>query len=215
MTKSHALLLSAGALALAVTDNLTAAPINGSISFNGNVTPFVSSTGTGTVASDYSLAHSLVFGQTFVSAGADGSFAAVPQNSTVTLFSPLRINPPGLPVPATTPLWTTAIGGFSFVLSTLTEDVLVSPFNTLTLRGTGELEDGNPLDNNSGTWVATFTLAGANAGETFSWNSSAKADVPGVADTSGCFMLLGLSMVSLGAFGRLCKDKGKDIDIAA
>ncbi len=215
MIKSHALLLSAGALALAITDNLTAAPISGSISFNGNVTPFISATGTGTVASDYSLAHSLVFGQTFVSAGADGSFASVPQNSLVNLFSPLQINPPGLPVPASTPLWTTAIGGFSFVLSTLTEDVLTSPFNTLTLRGAGELEDGNPLDDTTGTWVATFTLAGANSGETFSWNSSAKADIPSVSDASGCFVLLGLGMVSLGAFGRMRKEDDKENDIAA
>jgi hypothetical protein len=206
--KPHAIVTGAGALALALatTSNLTAAPISGSISFNGNVTPFVSTTGTGAVATDYSLAHSLVFGQTFVSAGADGSFAGVTQNSSVNLFSPLQINAPGLPSPATTPLWTTSIGGFSFILSTLTEDVLVSPFNTLTLRGSGELEDGNPLDDTMGTWVATFTMADATMGETFSWNSSAESSAKAVSDTSGCFMLLGLGMVSLSAFGRSCKE---------
>ena len=203
-TKKHALLIiSGGAVALALLPITTSAvPITGSISFNGNVTPFVNSTGTGTLATDYSMAHSLVFGQTFVSAGADGAFTAVPQNSQVVLFSPLRINPPGLPTPPTTPLWATAIGGFSFTLITLTEDILVSPFNTLTLRGTGLLSDGNPLDNNTGTWVATFTTAHSAAGATFSWNSSSSGDIRGVPDGGSTIMLLGCGMLGLALWGR-------------
>jgi len=192
-TNQHTLLvISAGAVALAgLPEAMQAGTITGSISFNGNVTPYVSTTGTATIATDYSIAHSLVFGQTFVSAGADGSFSGVPLNSQVFLYSPLQINPPGLPVPATTPLWTTAIGGFSFTLTTLTEDVLVSPFNTLTLRGTGVISDGNPLDENTGTWVATFTTAKSAAGETFSWNSSSQADTVPVSDGGNTAMLLG------------------------
>jgi hypothetical protein len=203
--------IGAGALALAIMPlAVRAVPISGSISFNGNVTPFVSTTGTGSVASDYSTAHSLVFGQTFVSAGADGSFASVPVNSTVLLFSPLAINPPGLPVPPTAPLWTTSIGGFTFTLTTLTEDVLVSPFNTLTLRGTGVLADGNPADKNTGTWVATFTTASSTSGgATFSWNSSSQSDVASVPDNYASCMLLGLGLISLRAFGYFKKDQAK------
>ncbi len=207
-TKKTLIVIGAGAFALAIAPQTTlATTLSGSISFNGNVTPFVSANGTGQVASDFSVAHSLVFGQSFVSAGADGSFAGVTQNSQVNLYSPLQINPPGLPFPATTPLWTTAVGGFSFTLATLTEDVLVSPFNTLTLRGTGVISDGNPADSNTGTWVATLTSAQSANGLTFSWNSSSKADVAvtSVPDHSGSVMLLGVSLIALGAFGNLRK----------
>jgi hypothetical protein len=195
----HALSLLGVALA-ALPLTSSAVPITGSISFNGNVTPFVTTTGTGTVAANYSDAHSLVFAETFVSAGANGSFASVPLNSQVTLYSPLEVNPPGLPVPPTTPLWTTAIGDFSFTLTTLTEDVLTSPFNTMTLRGTGTLSDGNPLDTNTGTWVATFTTATSGSGVTFSWNSSAQADIPSVADGGPTAILLGCGLLGLSLF---------------
>ena len=209
-TRIHSLsIVGAGAVALAMLPLETQAiPITGSISFNGNVTPYISTTGTGPVATDYSMAHSLVFGQTFVSAGANGSFAAVPQNSQVSLYSPLLVNPTGLPVPSGTPLWSTAIGGFSFTLTTLVEDVLLSPFNTMTLRGTGIISDGNPLDNTIGTWVATFTLAQATGGETFSWNSSSRADVAGVPDGGSSSILLGLGLASLSAFGCFRKVNG-------
>lgn len=203
MTKArtYASLVSAGAVALVMSVQETSAvPINGSISFNGNVTPYVSTTGTGTVATDYSAAHSLVFGQTFVSAGADGSFASVPQNSQVFVYSPLVINPTALPVPSTTPLWSTAVGGFTFTLSLLTEDPLVSPFNTLTLRGIGVISDGIAADQNTGTWVATFTTAQSAAGETFSWNSSSRANIPGVPDGGSCLILLGLGLASVTVF---------------
>lgn len=204
MTKitKHALsVFSTGALALAIAAPSTfATPISGSISFNGNVTPYVSVTGTGAVATDYSDAHSLVFGQSFVSAGANGSFAGVPVNSQVFVYSPLVINPPGLPVPAGTPLWTTAVGGFTFTLTTLTEDVLVSPFNTLTLRGSGELEDGNSADTETGTWVATFTTASSASGMTFSWNSSSQSSIPAT-DASASFTLLGIGLIALSAIG--------------
>ncbi|HUC86261.1 MAG TPA: hypothetical protein VL970_13775 [Candidatus Acidoferrales bacterium] len=201
-TRIHALwMVGAGTVALTVLpQQALAVPIVGSISFNGNVTPYVDSTGTGTVATDYSTAHSLVFGETFVAVGADGSFASVPQNSQVFVYSPLIINPPSLPVPSTAPLWSTSVGGFTFTLTLLTEDVLVSPFDTLTLRGTGVISDGNPADSNTGTWVATFTTAQSQDGETFSWNSSSKGNIPGVPDGGASFILLGLGLVSVRAF---------------
>jgi hypothetical protein len=205
-TRIYASLVSAGAVALVMSAQETSAvPINGSISFNGNVTPYVSTTGTGAVATDYSKAHSLVFGQSFVSAGADGSFASVPQNSQVFLYSPLLINPTALPAPSTTPLWSTAIGGFTFTLSLLTEDLLVSPFNTMTLRGTGVISDGIAADQNTGTWVATFTTAQSADGETFSWNSSSKADIPGVPDGGSSLMMLGLGLASVTGFNYFRK----------
>jgi hypothetical protein len=197
--------IGAGAIALALVTQTYAVPISGSISFNGNVTPYVSTTGTGATAANYSLAHSLVFGQSFVSAAASGSFAGVPINSAVSLYSPLMVNAPALPSPATTPLWTTSIGGFAFTLTTLTEDTLASPFNTMTLRGTGTMSDGNPLDSNSGTWVATFTLAQSGTGETFSWNSSSDATV-NVPEHSASFVLFGVSLLALGAFGYFRKE---------
>jgi len=209
ITNRHTLsAIGAGALALAMAPQTTSAiPITGSISFNGNVTPFVSATGTGAVAANYSQAASLVFGQTFVSAGADGSFASVPENSQVSMYSPLLINPPQLPSPSSTPLWITAIGGFSFTLTTLSEDVLVSPYNTLTLRGTGVISDGNPLDSDTGTWVATFTTAQSAGGVTFSWNSSSESTATSnVQEVSSSLMLLGAGLISLGGFGFLRKN---------
>jgi len=200
-------LLTIGAVAAIMPQSATATPITGSISFNGNVTPYVNASGTGTEATDYSLAHSLVFGQTSVSAGANGSFSGVTQGSAVSMYSPLLVNPPGLPVPATTPLWATAIGGFTFTLVTLTEDVLVSPFNTMTLRGTGTLSDGKAADTTTGTWVATFTTANSANGATFSWNSSSMADVAAVTDHATSIMLLGFGLVSLGAFGSFRKQQ--------
>jgi hypothetical protein len=205
-TKQILSIITVGAaVAALLPQSASATPISGSISFNGNVTPYDDSIGTGTVASDYSMAHSLVFGLTTVSAGANGSFSGVTEGSSVSMYSPLVVNPPGLPVPVTAPLWSTAIGGFTFTLVTLTEDVLVSPFNTMTLRGTGTLSDGNPADTTTGTWVATFTEANSNTGATFSWNSSSQSDITAVTDHGASVMLLGFGLISLGAYGSFRK----------
>lgn len=202
MTKTSKIALSvlmAGAVALTVVpDSAQANTIVGGISFNGNVTPYTTTDGTGTPAANYIVAHSVVFGPSVVSLGANGSFAGISAGTPVTMYSPLVINPPQLPIPATSPLWQVTVGSttFSFTLSTLTEPVDTA--TAMELTGSGIMSDGNPADSNTGTWVATFTTSGS----TFSWNASSSANVPEAGTT---LLLLGLGLTALGAFASLRK----------
>jgi hypothetical protein len=68
-----------------------------------------------------------------VSFGANGSFSAIPAGAFVTMYSPLVINPPALPVPATAPLWQVNVGPtlFTFTLSSLTEPTVQPTFWSL------------------------------------------------------------------------------------
>ena len=197
MTKTSKIALSmlmAGAVALnIVPQSAQASTIHGGISFDGSVTPYGSTDGSGAAVTDYTLAHSLVFGLSYVAAGANGSFAGVAQNTQVSMYSPLQINPTALPV-GNAPLWT--VNGFSFTLTTLTEPNL-SP-TVLVLQGAGIMTDGVPADANTGTWVATFTTSGS----TFSWNSSSSATVP---DAGTSLLLLGLGLTALGIFAQIRK----------
>ncbi len=194
VSKIALLVLVAGAVAsTTIPQNAQASTIHGGISFDGSVTPYIANNGTGPVANDYTLAHSLVFGQSFVAAGANGSFAGVAQDTQVSMYSPLQINPTALPI-GNQPLWT--VNGFSFTLTTLTEPS-VSP-TVLVLQGSGVISDSNPADSNTGTWVATFTTAGS----TFSWNSSSAATVP---DAGTSLLLLGMGLTALGAFAQIRK----------
>jgi hypothetical protein len=195
--------LLSGAVALVLAGQTAQAnTITGGISFSGNVTPYLSSTGSGPVATDYISAKSLVFGPSFVANGPTQTFAGItPITTPVTMYSPLVINPPQLPVPATSALWAVTFGGvtYSFTLSTLTEPVDQATFMTLT--GSGIMSDGTPADSNTGTWVATFTTAG----DTFSWNSSSGASgpsTPGTPDGGVTLMFLGLGLVLLAGYAR-------------
>jgi hypothetical protein len=191
-----------GAVILFANQSAQANLITGGISFNGNVTPYLNSTGTGTQASDFISAHSVNFGPTVVSAGANGSFAGILSGTPVTMYSPLVFNPPTLPVPATSPIWSVTSGGvtYSLTLSVLTEPVDQATFMTLT--GSGILSDGIPADSNTGNWVATFTTSGS----TFSWNSSSgSTTAPAVPDAGSSLLLLGLGLVALGVFVKVSK----------
>jgi hypothetical protein len=153
--------LAGGIAALAVAPRVAQASIvSGSISFYGNVTPYLDTTGTGTVATDFQSAHSLVFGTSYTAASPTGSFSGIAENSPVTM-SLIQFNPPQLPAAA---IWT--VGSYSFTLSTMTEPVDQPDF--LVLTGAGILSDGVPADDNTGVWIATFTTVGG----TYSWNSS-------------------------------------------
>jgi hypothetical protein len=149
-----------------------AAPIHGGISFSGDVTAFLSASGMGSEAMDFISAHSLVFGSTTVASGPTGTFSGIASGTPVTLYSPLEINPPALPVPATTPVWQVTSGGvtYKFTLATLTEPLDTS--DALELTGSGTFSDTiSSADSSPGTWVATFTTSGC----TYSWNASGKA----------------------------------------
>jgi hypothetical protein len=197
--------LMAGATALIIVPQSAEANIiSGGISFNGNVIAYDTTDGTGPEASDYISAHSVVFGPSVVSLGANGSFAGISADTPVTMYSPLDINPPQLPIPATSPLWSVTYGAvtYTFTLSTLTEPA--DQANFMVLTGAGNMSDGTPADDNTGTWVATFTTSG----DTFSWNASANAtggnglNVPEVGAT---IQFLGLALAGLAAFARLRK----------
>jgi hypothetical protein len=169
--KTALLALFALAFALVAPKTAQAAKILGGISFNGNVTPYLNTIGTGPTATDLISAKSWVFGPTVTSLGANGSFGSVPSGVPVTMYSPLDVNPPALTIPASTPVWQVTSGGitYAFVLSSLTEPVDAPTY--LVLTGAGTVSDGTPADNNTGNWVATFTTEGS----TYSWNASFQA----------------------------------------
>lgn len=179
-----------------------AVPINGSISFNGNLTAYTGGNGDGSIAGDFTTAHSIVFGSTYVSAGANGSFSGIAKDAVVTsVYSPLKINTPVVPPSA---LW--AVGGFTFTLSSLIEP-FVAP-NVLVLQGAGVMHDtAGIFSDNSGTWTATFSTASSGGDVTFSWNSSSAADpirTPNPTPEAGSSMLmLGLGMASLIGYGAV------------
>ena len=164
-----------GALVVSITAaGVRANTITGGISFSGNVTAYLNPLGTGPQATDYITAHSLDFGPSVVNSGANGTFAGIFAGTPVTMYSPLVINPPALPIPATSPLWQVTVGAtnFSFTLATMLEPVDTA--DAMELTGSGIMNDGVPSDSNVGTWVATFTTSGS----TFGWNASSAASVP-------------------------------------
>jgi hypothetical protein len=137
-------------------------------------------------------AKSLVFGSSYVAAGANGSFDSITVGTPVSVYSPLQINPPVLPTPSTAPLWqvTSGITTYALTLSKLTEPVDTS--SAIELTGSGIISNGTPADSTPGTWVATFTSASMCDNVTFSWNASS-ATVPEPASVS----LLGIGAVGL------------------
>jgi hypothetical protein len=117
----------------------------------------------------------------------------IPLNSSVTMYSPLHINPTQLP---DAPVW--EVGGFSLKLDTLTSS---GDSDSLTLSGRGTISSTNPLyDDTPGTWVATFNSDGGFTGPaTFSWSASSGASVP---DGGGTAVLLGSALILVGAANR-------------
>ncbi len=152
-------------------------PITGGISFAGNYTPN---------NNDLTAATSIAFGSTFVTS-ANGNFAIFAPGSTVTMATPLAINPTLAPVLS---LW--SIGIFSFDATSLTQSAQTA--TTLTLTGTGVIKDGNPADQVAGQWIATFnTLNG-----TYSWSASAGS----VPDASSTLLLLGSALTGISIIRR-------------
>jgi hypothetical protein len=164
MTKSTLCSLVAALLALACVRICAAGQITGGVSFIGNVTSYAGTNGTGAVITDFTQAHSLVFGSTTVGDNANGSFAGTAHDEAI-FYSPLLINPPMLPNPTNSPLWAIFGTSFTFTLSSLSEPV-VSP-HYLVLQGTGTLADGNPADSSPAAFVAVFV----SAGNTFGWSA--------------------------------------------
>jgi hypothetical protein len=208
MTTTSKLALSAivaGAIALSQTAQ--AGLINGTVSFAGNVTAYQNTTGTGSLASDFSNAHSLVFsGGDLVNStpAPTGSFATAVGGS-VSVFSPLVISP--VTITSGSLLWSITSGShvWNFTVTSLTESPLVAPYNVLILQGTGTISDNIAGDlPNTGTWVATFTTASANTGVTFSYNSSAAANV-NAPEAGTSVLLLGLGLVALGTYAQFRK----------
>ncbi|HEY1921182.1 MAG TPA: PEP-CTERM sorting domain-containing protein [Tepidisphaeraceae bacterium] len=172
--KTFSALLAASAALLMAAAPAPANIITGGISFSGNITPYLTQTGTGTVATDYVNAHSLVFGPSTVNQGANGPYAGITSGTPVTMYSPLVINPPALPIPASAELWSVTSGGitYTFNVTDLTEPVDQPTFMVLT--GMGTLSDGIPADDATGSWVASFTTSGS----TYGWNASSTNVVP-------------------------------------
>jgi hypothetical protein len=194
-----------------VPQSAQANPITGTVSFSGGVTGYLNTTGTGATSSDFTQDHSLVFSGISVvpvSTLNTGTYAGL-GGSTVTIYSPLQINPTATPpVPSPLPLW--SIGGttLSFTVTTLLQSISTPPGSSLpnsalNLFGTGTLTDGNPADSVTGTWNAVFSSAiGGNGQVTFSFGSVSGATVP---DGGTSLMFLGLGLTALAAFAQFRK----------
>ena len=167
------------ALALAIGLGLSAQAntITGGFSFAGAYTPS---------SSDLTTATSITFGNSFVTS-ANGSFASFAPGSTVTMASPLAINPTVTPVIS---LW--SIGNFSFDAFSLVQSAQTA--TTLTLTGNGVIHDGNSADDTAAQWIATFNTLS----DTYSWSASTGT----VPDASSTLMLLGGAMTGIGMIRR-------------
>jgi hypothetical protein len=172
------LIITAVAALVGFSASVQAIPITGGISFAGSYTPN---------NSDLNVATSITFGSSFVTSD-NGSFAIFAPGSSVTMASPLAINPTVVPVLS---LW--SIGIYSFDAYSLVQSAQSA--NTLTLTGTGLIKDGNSADSVAGTWLATFNTLN----DTFSYSASAAANVP---DGGTTVMLLGGALAGLGLLKR-------------
>src|SRR5258708_3262826 len=123
MNKKHLSSLRVGVLVFMFAIKAAQAqPITGKITFGGYATPYVSTNGTGALATSFSAAHSLVFHSCVVNGQSTGSFAKITNGTPVNMFGPLVINPPVAPAGA---LWT--VGNFSFratAISTIGAEML-------------------------------------------------------------------------------------------
>lgn len=165
------------ALALGLGLSAQATTISGGLSFAGNYTPNTS---------DLTTATSITFGSTFVTS-ANGTFAIFAPGTSVTMASPLAINPTVTPVLS---LW--SIGGFSFDAFSLVQSAQTA--STLTLTGTGVIHNGNPADDAAAQWIATFNTLS----DTFSWSASTGT----VPDASSTLMMLGGALSGIGMIRR-------------
>jgi hypothetical protein len=171
------LIIVAAAAAGLFSSSVQATPISGGLSFAGNYTPN---------NEDLTVATSLTFGTTFVTS-VNGDFSAIVPGTLVVMASPLAINPTVTPVFS---LW--AVGGFSFDAYALVQSSQTA--NTLTLTGTGIINDNNPTDAVAGSWLATFNTLS----HTFSYSASAGS----VPDGGSTMLLLGSALTGLGLLKR-------------
>lgn len=176
MKNKIAIMAGAVAALVSFTSSVQATPITGGISFAGGYTPN---------NSNLSLATSITFNNPAVVTSANGSFSGL---TSVTMASPLAINPTSTPISA---LWSS--GSFTFDALTLVQSGETA--TTLTLTGTGTIKDGNPADSVAGTWLATFNTLS----DTFSYSASAGATVP---DGGTTVALLGGALAGLGLLKR-------------
>ena len=179
--------LACAAMALGLAANVQAAQFTGGISFTGDYTPN---------NNDLTVANSIAINDAFVGLGSGaraGTFNLVSAGATVTMYTPILVNPTVLPVST---LWSVAAGSdtFSMTLYGLSED---PPHITdLTLRGIGMLTDSaGTYDATMGTWTATFNSGGG----TFTWSSSTGVEVP---DGGMTVMLLGAALSGLALIRR-------------
>ena len=149
--KERLLTVMAGFVVLALVSNAAqAGQITGGVAFAGEVTPYESTNGTGTLSGNYSETHSLVFRSVTVSGHPTGSFAAISNGTAVIMFNPLVVNQPVAPPAA---LWTA--GNISFNATSIS--TLAVTMTTLEIKGVGVFSDGTPADSALGAWTALFS----------------------------------------------------------
>ncbi len=162
-----------------------AAPIQGSIDFNGVVTFNTTSLATATQVS--------IWNNSFVAqrTGDFIPFTNVFDNVTMTAPWVFNSGTPGtpLPGPSTPALW--QVGGFTFDLTSCTVTLQNPTF--LNVTGPG-IASGNGFDSTPGVWSFSSSNAGGNPQTTFSFQSDT---VVPEASTIGLFVIGSLGMVGI------------------
>ncbi len=168
-----------GCLILATA--VTAAPINGNITFGGSVQFDTNNVNTANAVTSWFNTHV---------ESADGDFSSIAVNAPVAFAAPWTFDP-STPTPS---LW--SVGGFKFDLFTST--IVFQGNGFLSISGTGVISSTNPaFDPTPGYWA--FSAQSPSAGGTFSFSAAEEAVVP---EPSTVTALLVGSMIFGGAIWR-------------
>ena len=162
-----------------------AAPISGSINFDG-----VATTDTGNLSA--ATAFTSIYG-TAVVAGETGNYSAIPTVTPVT-FTPFSFTAGGV-----TPLWTLTYGGLVYSFDATSIHVNAQNANFLNISGTG-IANITGMTSTSGVWSITDTSVGGGPIFTFGGDSA----VSGVPDsgTTALLIVLGFAGIGMGLYAQ-------------
>ena len=166
-----------------------AMPLQGTITFGGNIGP----------VSDFTAVGVLTFPDPVTVIGATGHFGALNSGPepAVSTFEPIRYDPTDLPI---SPLWTSTVpaGEFSFELEAL--EIALRTQNLLFLQGTGTLH-ASAFDTTDGEW----TLTAQNLGNVSFTFTSTTVATPMPEPGAPVMFMAGLLVVGFALRGQLVR----------